>query len=106
MRPVRRGSSPLKHDFEDYTDAKPYLVGRLGPYCSYCERRVATMLAVEHIQPKDNPAYRTLIGRWDNFLLACVNCNSAKKVKDVMLDRIFLPDRDNTFAALAYSADG
>jgi uncharacterized protein (TIGR02646 family) len=106
MRPVRRGHSPLAEDFEDYKDAKPYLVGRLGAFCSYCERPVATMLAVEHIQPKDHPAYHMLVGRWDNFLLACVNCNSAKKAKDVVLDRILLPDRDNTFAAFAYSVDG
>jgi len=64
------------------------------------------MLAVEHIQSKAIPKYRHLIGRWDNFLLACVNCNSTKGHKDVILAEILLPDRDNTFAAFAYSADG
>jgi uncharacterized protein (TIGR02646 family) len=106
MRPVRRGSSPQLDDFEPYTDAKPELISRLGGYCSYCERRIATNLAVEHIQPKKLPAYAHLEGRWDNFLLGCVNCNSTKSKKDVQLDHILLPDRDNTFLAFRYLADG
>ena len=106
MRPVRRGASPQQNDFEPYTDAKPELVSRLGGYCSYCERRIATNLAVEHIQPKKRPAYAHLEGRWENFLLGCVNCNSTKSKKDVRLDHYFLPDRDNTFAAFDYLPDG
>lgn len=106
MRPVKRGGSPQATDFSNYEDAKHHLVSRLGPYCSYCERRVATNLAVEHIQPKGLPAYVNLIGRWDNFLLGCVNCNSTKKDKDVVLANVLFPDRDNTFAAFEYSADG
>lgn len=106
MRPVQRGASPQTTDFTDYTDAKADLVSRLGPYCSYCERRIPSNLAVEHIQPKGLPAYLPLAGRWDNFLLGCVNCNSTKTKKDVVLADVLLPDRDNTFAALTYSADG
>lgn len=106
MRPIRRGTSPLTNDFADYEDAKPYLVARIGRYCSYCERPVNTMLAVEHIQPKALTAYQNLVGRWDNFLLACVNCNSCKKDKDIILANVLLPDRDNTFGAFSYSADG
>lgn len=106
MRPVRRGGSPIAGDFEPYTKALRYLISRLDGYCSYCERRVATQLAVEHIQPKGLPAYAHLIGRWDNYLLACVNCNSTKADKDVVLADVFLPDRDNTFEAFTYQPDG
>jgi uncharacterized protein (TIGR02646 family) len=106
MRPIRRGGSPRHGDFNDYKDARAYLVSRLGNYCSYCERRIATMLAVEHIQPKGLPVYEHLTGCWENFLLGCVNCNATKKDKDVHLNAILLPDRDNTFAAFVYSADG
>lgn len=106
MRPIRRGASPQHHDFDPYTDALPYLVSRMGRYCSYCERPVLTQLAVEHIQPKGLPAYKHLIGHWDNYLLGCVNCNSTKKDKNVVLVDILLPDRDNTFAAFTYSPDG
>lgn len=81
-------------------------MSRLGPYCSFCERPIKTQLAVEHVQPKGLPAYAHLIGRWDNFLLACVNCNSTKKDKDVVPAQVLLPDRDNTFAAFEYLPDG
>ena len=106
MRPVRRGESPLEEDFDDYADARPHLISRLGPYCSYCERHIVTMLAVEHIQPKSRETYAHLIGRWENFLLACVNCNSTKGNKEVKLDDVLLPDRNNTFEALSYAEDG
>lgn len=106
MRPVQRGASPQATDFANYAEAKPVLVARLGCYCSYCERRVATNLAVEHIQPKALPAYAALAGRWSNFLLSCVNCNSTKTNKNVALAGLMLPDRDNCFAAFDYFADG
>ena len=75
-------------------------------YCSYCERRMPTNLAVEHIQPKGLPQYKALEGRWDNFLLGCVNCNSTKGDQDVVLADYVIPDRDNTAAVFDYALDG
>lgn len=106
MRPVRRGNSPISGDFSDYTKALPELVSRLGPYCSYCERKIPTNLAVEHIQPKALPQYNHLLGRWTNFLVACVNCNSTKSEKDVQFTELLFPDRDNTYFAFQYLPDG
>lgn len=106
MRPVSRGSSPQVGDFDDYEKAKPNLVSRLGRYCSYCERPISTLLAVEHIQPKVLPAYAHLEGDWKNFLLACGNCNSSKSKKNVVLADVLMPDRDNTFHAFSYRQDG
>ncbi|MDE9535101.1 HNH endonuclease [Xenorhabdus bovienii] len=107
MRPIRRGDSPQPTDFDDYKNAKPELMSRLGSYCSYCERLINTNLAVEHIQPKGgSDGHSELVGRWDNFLLACINCNSIKKDKPVELDNVLLPDRDNTFYAYKYTEDG
>jgi len=106
MRPILRGQSPQANNFGEYRDAFPHLVSRVGPYCVYCERRIQTGLAVEHIQPKGLAQYAGLVGRWDNFLLGCINCNGTKKDKDVLLERTFLPDRDNTFAAFVYTQDG
>jgi len=106
LRPVLRGASPQVDDFNPYDGAKPYLISRLGSYCSYCERRIATILAVEHIQPKGLPKYAALECVWTNFLLACVNCNSAKGSQDVILADTLLPDRDNTFRAFTYKPDG
>ncbi len=106
MRPVTRGKSPRTADYAEHRDAFGELSARLGLFCSYCERRIPTQLAVEHIQPKGLPAYEHLKGRWDNFLLGCVNCNSTKKDKDVVLNHLLLPDRDNTAAAYIYTMDG
>lgn len=106
MRPVLRGNSPQAADYDDYRDAFGELAARLGFFCSYCERRINTVLAVEHIQPKGLPVYQHLEGRWENFLLGCVNCNATKKDKDVVLKQVLLPDRDNTAAAYTYTMDG
>lgn len=117
MRPIRRNAAPQNRDYTDYTDAKPDLISRfskgefgglhVGSYCSYCERKIETSLAVEHIEPKDGPDGKpALKGRWDNFLLACVNCNSTKGRKKVDFTELFFPDRDNTFYAFIYQADG
>ncbi len=101
MRPIERGAAP--RSYSNYIDAKQDLVNRLGTYCCYCERRIATNLAVEHIQAKSLPHYAHLENDWNNFLLACVNCNSAKRAAEVDPARFLLPDRDNTFAAYRYS---
>lgn len=103
MRPIRRGGAP-KGSYTDYRKAIADLVSRLGPYCSYCERLVTSTIAVEHIQPK--ALHPHLENIWSNFLLACVNCNSTKKDKDVQFSQVLLPDRDNTFIAFSYQADG
>ncbi len=117
LRPIRRNTSPIPTDYNDYKDAKTELISRIGSgiingrkiksYCSYCERAIDTNLAVEHIEPKDGDYGQPhLIGRWNNFLLACVNCNSTKSAKEVIFNDIYLPDRDNTFFAFDYQADG
>ncbi|MDI9334023.1 MAG: HNH endonuclease [Cytophagales bacterium] len=102
MRPVERGEVP--HIFAHYKEAAPYLKARLGRYCSYCERWIATGIAVEHISPKSNDADRAL--EWSNFLLACMDCNSTKGAKALVHDQCLWPDTDNTFHALIYREDG
>jgi uncharacterized protein (TIGR02646 family) len=106
MRPVRKGPSPISTPYSSYDKALNDLISRLGMYCSYCERRIASAIEVEHIQPKSLPQYAGLIGTWSNFLLACKNCNSTKGKKNVVLSDVLLPDRDNTFAAFDYAEDG
>jgi len=117
MRPVRRNTSPVSQDYSDYTDAKTELISRIGggfyrgihlaSYCSYCERKIDTSLAVEHVEPKGGVhGQHDLQGRWENFLLACVNCNSTKGDKQVVFSALYFPDRDNTFYAFEYLADG
>ena len=102
MRPVDRGFAPRA--YAEYGDAIGDLVNRLGRYCSYCERRLPTHLAVEHVAPKSVHPDREL--DWDNFLLGCFNCNSVKGRKDVSDDDVVWPDQHNTNLAIEYSSGG
>ena len=105
MRPIDKGDTP--RIYSNYQDAKPDLVDRLGSYCSYCERRIPTNLAVEHILPKDVVlGFSHLRNEWTNFLLGCVNCNSAKGTEVIEFDKILLPDRDNTLPYFDYQENG
>jgi len=103
MRPVDKGTSPAP-TYKVYGDAIADLEGRLGRYCSYCERRLETHLAVEHVQPKSGVPSLALI--WSNFLLACVNCNSCKGSATIALPEYLWPDLDNTLRALRYGTGG
>ena len=102
MRPIDRGPAPRA--YAAYGDAIGHLSERLGRYCSYCERRLPTHLAVEHVAPKSLHRGREL--EWCNFLLGCFNCNSVKGDKDVSEENVFWPDRHNTIPAVEYSAGG
>ena len=103
MRPVSRGAAPAGA-FANYRDAATPLIAAIGDYCSYCERQIPTHLAIEHIQPKSLVA--VLLTVWDNFLLACVNCNSCKGTTPIVLQDYFWPDSDNTMRALEYKTGG
>jgi uncharacterized protein (TIGR02646 family) len=102
MRPVDRGAAPQV--FTNYRDAFPHLRGRVGDYCSYCERRLETNLAVEHKQPK--ALVPALENEWTNFLLGCVNCNSAKGDTPITLIDYFWPDTENTMSVFSYTHGG
>ena len=119
LRPIRRGNSPIGNEiYPTYQKAKVDLIDKISSgwcnkgkhissYCSYCERKIETNLAVEHIKPKGGEfGHPELKFTWSNFLLACVNCNSTKGAKEVIFHNLFLPDRDNTFYAFEYTADG
>ncbi|QEP43018.1 HNH endonuclease [Ectothiorhodospiraceae bacterium BW-2] len=115
MRPVTRGDGPVDKQghhiqFSEYANARGELINRIGEYCSYCEMHLDTSLAVEHVQPKHPPGAtqvdQTRALNWNNFLLACTNCNATKGNTDVDLSEYLWPDRDNTFRALKYSEGG
>ncbi|RKH00418.1 HNH endonuclease [Corallococcus carmarthensis] len=109
MRPVDRGAWPLRDDgtphvFAEYDEARGALFDRIGEYCSFCERKINSSLAVEHVLSKHH--HPTLERDWNNFLLACVNCNSTKGHANVQLTDYFWPDRDNTARAVLHGAAG
>jgi uncharacterized protein (TIGR02646 family) len=109
MRAVGKGPHPAGEDgkpitFQAYGDAAPHLKDRIGRWCSFCERWVATSLAVEHKLPKKHYPYLEL--DWSNFLLACTNCNSTKGTREQAADPPLWPDEEDTSAMLAYSESG
>jgi hypothetical protein len=86
-----------------YPLSRGYLIKTIGPYCSYCGMFVRASLAVEHMLPKSEFPGKSV--DWDNFLLACTNCNSLKGSKppksdgptpQAVYDLYAWPDRDNT----------
>lgn len=102
MRPVTRGAAPRA--YTAYGQAIGDLETCLGIYCSYCERRLPTSLAVEHVVPKSlKPKLETT---WSNFLLGCTNCNSVKLAQPTNKRDFLWPDIDNTLRAYTYSAGG
>lgn len=118
MRPVVKGENPLGKlnglniQYTDYKAAKGALISRIGAYCSYCEIWGArAALDVEHIQAKKYKEngikiYAHLKGEWDNFLLACKNCNSIKGNKNVVYADIYLPHLQNTVLCFVYDRGG
>ena len=115
MRPVVRGDCPQDGNgadirFSEYANARGDMIIRLGEYCSYCEMQLDASLAIEHIKPKQPPGASVVRPEralaWNNFLLACTNCNSTKGNTEVNLDDCLWPDRDNTFMALKYAEGG
>ena len=104
MRPVTKGPAPPNAPFNAYPEALEPLTEAVGWYCSYCERRLEVNLAIEHVQPKSlTPALEL---EWDNFLLACTNCNSTKGSQAIQLDDFYWPDADNTVRAFVYEVGG
>ncbi len=109
MRPIQRGDVPKNKDgtekvFNPYGLARGPLIDRLGQYCSFCESRCGSDLAVEH--KLSQHFHKDKEHCWDNFLLACRNCNSTKGHEDLRLDDYYWPDTDNTFEVLCYSEGG
>src|ERR1700720_3527725 len=52
------------------------LTEELGAFCSFCETPLPGLLEVEHCVPKSE--YPSFALNWENFLLACSPCNTAK----------------------------
>jgi HNH endonuclease len=101
MRPVDKGTSTKT--YARYQDAIDDLEAKLGLYCSYCERRIPVGGEVEHKSPKSSGG---ALLEWENFLLACKSCNTAKGKKPASQATSLWPDSDNTMLALSYAPGG
>jgi uncharacterized protein (TIGR02646 family) len=102
MRPIKKVPAPQV--YTDYQDAQKDLIACIDRYCSYCERHQASSIHVEHKMCRR--FFPQLLLSWDNFLLACGNCNASKLDKRAGAGNYLWPDRDNTFRAFRYLPDG
>jgi uncharacterized protein (TIGR02646 family) len=104
MRPIDKNNLN-GIEYSPYGTAKDDLIATIGSFCSYCERRgYESALDVEHVIDKaSNPK---LEEKWDNFLLACKNCNSIKGRKKVDLSKVLLPHLNDTFSPFEYGVGG
>lgn len=101
MRQVDKGIAPfVAHHYQEYRDE---LEHRLGNYCSYCGVNYASEGAIEHVVPKSQVP--TLANDWDNLLLACTNCNSAKNQHQQLNGNYYWPDHDLTGAIFGFDLD-
>lgn len=98
MRPLDKGI-PQK-DYSDYSDAKPGLKARNGPFCAYCEMPVRDLGYVDHVHPLANGGAAL---DWSNFLLSCFFCNRTKWNNNQNREGYLWPDIDNTDLAFEYN---
>lgn len=102
MRPIDKGETPKRNGqdivVKDYGDWRAHLIERIGYYCVYCNMPLSHSLNIEHVVAKapreGQPAGDFLA--WENMLLACGPCNSAKGNKPTDLDSLYLPEYNNT----------
>lgn len=100
MRPVDKGTSPYCN-IATYQDAEPYLNGRIGRYCSFCEMPIFHAPEVEHKESKKKGGDLT---KWENLLYSCKYCNTRKgiAIKRDESDKWLWPDQNNTFLTFTY----
>lgn len=110
MRPVNKSvwkDDPIgtRKIYSPYRTALQDLIDNLGDFCSYCELQVYEIsLDVEHVDDKhNNPAREE---DWDNFLLACKNCNSIKGTKSIIYLNLVFPHIQNTYKIFSYLTAG
>ena len=97
MRCIDKGVNLVA--YARYRDAMPYLVNRLGWYCSYCEMEISNQPDLEHVQPK---SLGGAVNMLENFLIGCKKCNTIKSNKNPTRANHLWPDEDNTFVAYEY----
>lgn len=106
MRPVDKSRYTTNQVvYKPYGNAKPVLIEAIGKYCSYCEREgFSSALDVEHLEDKDAHPDKEFL--WNNFLLACKNCNSIKGTTEIDFPNITLPHIHDTFSPFEYLESG
>lgn len=60
----------------EYKKAASHLLDDVGSFCAYCELPLHDPSQLEHVLPKSQ--FPTFALDWDNFVPACIACNSRK----------------------------
>lgn len=105
MRPIDRGPIPLENGqpkrVSNYRSWRADLLGRIGPYCCFCNMRLNDSPQVEHVIAQAIDSSMAL--DWDNMLLACGPCNRTKSHTPCPPATHYLPQFHNTHLAFDYS---
>ena len=103
MRPLSKGTVPQNNGIDvrvsEYAEWRIYLIERIGYYCAYCNMPLSHSLNVEHVvakTPREGQDAGDYLA-WENILLACGPCNTAKGNIPTANDRYYLPETNNTF---------
>lgn len=81
---VAAGNAIKDKATEIYKLAGVPLATAIGTYCSYCETALPGLTEVEHIASESQ--YPSFITTWNNFLLACSPCNTAKRARPTRVE--------------------
>ncbi len=105
MRPIiiskKKGQDSI---YNPWRLAKLELINEIGAYCVYCEKKLSrSALDIDHVlgkKVKDASGRLKYEGseytfNWNNFMLACKNCNSIKSNKDIAETNPYLPHTNN-----------
>lgn len=81
-----------------YAETKRWLIEQHGHVCAYCGLRVAAgKVTLDHVTPRRG---QTAYDRRDNLVLACEECNGAKK--DMPILSFLLRKRERAMVLLRY----
>lgn len=105
MRPIFKGAIPVVNGtaktVNDYKEWRSDLIGRLGPFCCFCNIPLKDSIQVEHVIAQDIDNSRRL--DWDNMLLACGPCNRSKSNKPCPPSTHYLPQFHNTHLTFTHT---
>ncbi len=107
---LRENKKPPKFSYTfkyyKHPEVKDPLVRIFHGKCAYCESFYSSTqpMDVEHFRPKGavaedpaHPGYYWLAATWDNLLPSCIDCNRARKQKDVVEKTTLLLGKKDKF---------
>ena len=81
-----------------YAETRRWLLAEHGPVCAYCERKFTpSVMTLDHVAPRRG---QSAYDRRDNLVLACPECNAAKR--DMAPIAFLLARRSRAAALLRY----